>query len=407
MYLVQMLSNKAKQLRLKLSELLPFMNERQRRVLVASEAQSYGRGGVSVLAQITGMSRQTIYRGIAELGKFDGVDRVRKPGGGRKKLTDKMPEILDAIEKVVDPDSRGDPESPLRWTCKSVRNISECLNEQGFPVGRQSVANILHELDYSLQANRKVSEGKEDHPDRDEQFRNINNRAKEFLRKSLPVISVDTKKKELVGKYKNHGHEWEVKGKPVEVLSHDFPDPKMPKAVPYGVYDIGKNAGWVNVGISADTAEFAVESIRQWWIRMGRKRYPNATQLYICADSGGSNGYRLHLWKHELQKFCNRYQMKVTVSHYPPGTSKWNKIEHRLFSYITQNWRGRPLTDYRTVVDLIASTTTKSGLLVKVRLDTKQYEKGKKVPADQIKALNIRRHKFHGEWNYTISPQSV
>lgn len=402
-----MLSDKAKQLRLKLSELLPLLNERQRRVVAASEAKAYGYGGVSVVAEITGMSRQTIYRGIAELGQFKEVDRVRRPGGGRKRLTDRMPEILDAIEAIVDPTSRGDPESPLRWTCKSVRNISDCLSDCGFSVGRQSVANLLHELDYSLQANRKTSEGKKDHPDRDEQFRHINKKAKSFLRQNMPVISVDTKKKELIGKYKNDGHEWERKGKPVEVLSHDFPDPSVPKAVPYGVYDVGKNVGWVNVGVAADTAEFAVESIRQWWIRMGKKRYPNATRLFICSDSGGSNGYRIHLWKHEIQKFCNRYNMQVTVSHYPPGTSKWNKIEHRLFSYITQNWRGRPLTDYRTVVDLIASTTTKSGLTVKVRLDKKQYKKGKKVSADEIKKLNIRRHKFHGEWNYTIRPQTV
>lgn len=407
LYPVGMLSDKAKQLRLKLSELLPLLNERQRRVVAASEAKAYGYGGVSVVAEITGMSRQTIYRGIAELGQFKEVDRVRRPGGGRKRLTDRMPEILDAIEAIVDPTSRGDPESPLRWTCKSVRNISDCLSDCGFSVGRQSVANLLHELDYSLQANRKTSEGKKDHPDRDEQFRHINKKAKSFLRQNMPVISVDTKKKELIGKYKNDGHEWERKGKPVEVLSHDFPDPSVPKAVPYGVYDVGKNVGWVNVGVAADTAEFAVESIRQWWIRMGKKRYPNATRLFICSDSGGSNGYRIHLWKHEIQKFCNRYNMQVTVSHYPPGTSKWNKIEHRLFSYITQNWRGRPLTDYRTVVDLIASTTTKSGLTVKVRLDKKQYKKGKKVSADEIKKLNIRRHKFHGEWNYTIRPQTV
>jgi len=402
-----MLSDKAKQLRLKLSSLLPFMNERQRRILAASEAETYGRGGVSVVAEITGMSRQTIYRGLDDLGDVTDVSRVRKSGGGRKKLTDKTPKILDAIENIVDPTSRGDPESPLRWTCKSVRKISETLSEQGYEVGRQSVANLLHELEYSLQANRKNSEGKKDHPDRDAQFKYINNRGKNFIARSQPVISVDTKKKELVGKYKNDGHEWEPKGNPTEVLTHDFPDPKVAKAVPYGVYDVGKNLGWVNVGMAADTAEFAVESIRQWWIKMGKKKYPEATEFYICADSGGSNGYRIHLWKSELQKLCNRYKIKITVSHYPPGTSKWNKIEHRLFSYITKNWRGRPLTDYRTVVELIASTKTKSGLVVKVRLDKKNYEKGKKVPKDEIKSLNIRRHKFHGEWNYTISPQTV
>ena len=402
-----MLTDKAKHLRLQLSELLPLLNERQRRVLAASEAKSYGKGGVTVVARITGMSRQTIYRGLEELGNFDDPDRVRCSGGGRKKLTETMPEVLEALDQIVAPTSRGDPESPLRWTCKSVRKIVDSLSEQGFSIGRQSVANLLHELDYSLQANRKTSEGKKDHPDRDEQFKYINRRAKSFLRRLLPVISVDTKKKELVGKYKNGGREWEQKGQPAKVLSHDFPNPKVPKAVPYGVYDIGKNLGWVNVGIAADTAEFAVESINQWWKHMGKRKYPDATELYICADSGGSNGYRIHLWKYELQKLSNRLNLKITVSHYPPGTSKWNKIEHRLFSYITKNWRGRPLIDYRTVVELIASTTTKTGLIVKVRLDKKQYKKGKKVPDSEIQKLNIRRHKFHGEWNYTISPQTV
>ena len=402
-----MLTDKAKHLRLQLSELLPLLNERQRRVLAASEAKSYGKGGVTVVARITGMSRQTIYRGLEELGNFDDPDRVRCSGGGRKKLTETMPEVLEALDQIVAPTSRGDPESPLRWTCKSVRKIVDSLSEQGFSIGRQSVANLLHELDYSLQANRKTSEGKKDHPDRDEQFKYINRRAKSFLRRLLPVISVDTKKKELVGKYKNGGREWEQKGQPAKVLSHDFPDPKVPKAVPYGVYDIGKNLGWVNVGIAADTAEFAVESINQWWKHMGKRKYPDATELYICADSGGSNGYRIHPWKYELQKLSNRLNLKITVSHYPPGTSKWNKIEHRLFSYITKNWRGRPLIDYRTVVELIASTTTKTGLIVKVRLDKKQYKKGKKVPDSEIQKLNIRRHKFHGEWNYTISPQTV
>lgn len=402
-----MLSNTLRQLRLKLSALLPLLNERQRRALAASEAKALGRGGVSAVSEITGMSRQTIYDGIRELGDHHSPDRVRKTGGGRKKLTVIEPDIVRVLEEIVGPTTRGDPESPLRWTCKSVRKISDALADKGFHIGRQSVANILHELDYSLQANRKTSEGKKDHPDRDKQFLNINRLAKRFLRKDLPVISVDTKKKELVGNYKNNGREWGKKGEPVKVLSHDFPDPKFPKAVPYGVYDIGKNQGWVNVGVAADTAEFAVESINQWWKRMGKKRYKKATELYICADSGGSNGYRIHLWKYELQKFCDRQRLKVTVSHYPPGTSKWNKIEHRLFSYITMNWRGRPLIDYRTIVDLIASTTTKTGLTVKVRLDTKCYKKGVKVPAKEIEKLNIRRHPFHGEWNYTISPRTV
>ena len=381
------------------------MNERQRRVLVAAEAKDYGRGGVQAVALITGMSRQTIYHGLDDLGDHTDLHRVRKAGGGRKKLVEKNSGLIDLLEELVEPSTRGDPESSLRWTCKSVRKLAENMSEKGHSIGRQTVANILHELDYSLQANRKTSEGKKDHPDRDEQFHYINKLAKSFLRKELPVISVDTKKKELVGKYKNAGHEWKEKGKFIKVLSHDFPDPKVAKAVPYGVYDIGKNAGWVNVGMAADTAEFAVESISQWWKRMGKKRYPKAKKLLICADSGGSNGYRLHLWKHELQKFCDRENLKITVSHFPPGTSKWNKIEHRLFSYITMNWRGRPLVDYRTVVNLIAATTTKTGLTVKARLDKKKYAKGIKVPAEEIKRLSIRQHKFHGEWNYTIKPR--
>lgn len=386
---------------------MPLLNERQRRAIAASEAKAIGRGGVSIVAEITGMSRQTIYDGLKELDDIKEPDRVRRSGAGRKKLKDVDPSIVKVLEELVEPTSRGDPESPLRWTCKSVRKIAESLSDKGIFISRQTVANILHELDYSLQANRKTSEGKDDHPDRDQQFRYINRTAKRQLRKNEPVISVDTKKKELIGKYKNDGHEWEKKGQPIEVLSHDFPDPSIPKAVPYGVYDIGKNLGWVNVGVAADTAEFAVESIAQWWRRMGRKRYPEASEIYICADSGGSNGYRIHLWKYELQKFCDREGIKVTVSHYPPGTSKWNKIEHRLFSYITMNWRGRPLIDYRTIVDLIASTTTKNGLTVKVRLDKRIYKKGIKISAKEMASLNIKRHTFHGEWNYTISPRSV
>ena len=373
--------------------------------MAAAEAKSYGKGGVQMVADVTGMARQTIYRGLKDIKDQRDLDRVRKAGGGRKKLTDKDTELVKTIEELIDPVTRGDPESPLRWTCKSVRNLAENLNESGHSIGRQTVANVLHELDYSLQSNRKTSEWKKDHPDRDEQFQHINNQVKSFLRMNFPVISVDTKKKELIGKYKNVGHEWERKGKSVKVLSHDFPDPEVPKAVPYGVYDIGKNTGWVNVGVAADTAEFAVESIAQWWKRMGKKRYPKAHRLLICADSGGSNGYRIHLWKHELQKFCDRQDLQATVCHFPPGTSKWNKIEHRLFSYITMNWRGRPLIDYRTVVNLIAATTTKTGLIVKVRLDWKKYQKGVKISADEIKKLNIQPHPFHGEWNYTIRPR--
>ena len=381
------------------------MNEKQRRVLAAAEAKAYGRGGVQTVALITGMSRQTIYRGLEDLQTKVDLNRVRIPGGGRKKLRQNDPYLVESLENLIEPSTRGDPESPLRWTCKSVRSLAAALEDKGHHIGRQSVANILHELEYSLQANRKTSEGKADHPDRDAQFQHINAYAKKFLRKGMPVISVDTKKKELVGKYKNNGQEWAKKSRPVKVLSHDFPDPKVSKAVPYGVYDIGRNTGWVNVGTTADTAEFAVESIRQWWKKMGKKRYPKTKGILICADSGGSNGYRLHLWKRELQRFCNTERLAVSVCHFPPGTSKWNKIEHRLFSYISMNWRGRPLTDYCTVVNLIASTTTKTGLTVRARLDRRSYQKGIKVSAKEILELNIDRHKFHGEWNYTIKPR--
>jgi transposase len=391
-------------LRTRLAEILPFLNEKQRRVLSASEAKSFGRGGVQTVARITGISRQTIYNGMADLAEGDVSDRIRRPGGGRKKLSEQSPELVKKIEDVIDEATRGDPESPLRWTCKSVRNVEKSLEEIGYSLSYRTVARILNEQEYSLQANRKTSEGTKDHPDRDQQFRYINEQAKEFLRESQPVISVDTKKKELVGNYKNSGREWGEKGRAVEVLIHDFPDPTVPKAVPYGIYDIGDNTGWVTVGVDADTAEFAVESIRQWWRWMGKRRYPKAKDLLICADSGGSNGYRSHLWKRELQKLANQKRMRITVCHFPPGTSKWNKIEHRLFSFISMNWRGRPLTDYQTIVNLIASTTTKTGLTVKVRLDTNRYQRGIKVSAEELSRIVIEPHEFHGEWNYTIKP---
>jgi len=400
-------SEELRAIRIKLAELFPALNERQRRMLAAAEARQLGRGGVTAIARVTGMSKRTIYRGLNDLGDDSPSERIRCEGGGRKKLTRSIPEILDAIENLVDESTRGDPENPLRWTCKSVRNIQTSLWEQGFSISHQTVASILHELDYSLQANKKTSEGREDHPDRDAQFRYINRKAKSFTRQKQPVISVDTKKKELVGKYKNGGREWHYKGTPIEVLSHDFPDPKVPRAIPYGVYDIAENKGWVNVGITADTAEFAVESIRHWWKRMGTQKYSEAERLLINADSGGSNGYRIHLWKWELQNLANETGLKISVCHYPPGTSKWNKIEHRLFSYISKNWRGKPLTDFRTIVDLIASTTTRTGLLVKARLDRKNYRKGRKLTGEQIARILVTRARFHGEWNYTIHPQNV
>lgn len=400
-----MLSAKARELRVKLSGVLPLLNEKQRRVLVAAEAGAYGRGGIQTLSRITGMSRQTIYRGLSDLKDPGPIDRIRARGGGRKALITTEPQLVKDLEALIEPDVRGDPESMLRWTCKSVRNLSETLEKQGYAVGRQSVANLLHERDYRLAGNRKSLEGAKNHPDRNAQFYYINEQAQAFRRRGTPIISADTKKKELIGPYKNAGREWQPRGKHRKVLTHDFPDPKVPKAVPYGVYDLTDNSGWVNVGMSADTAEFSVESIRWWWRRMGKKRYPKAKALLICVDSGGSNGYRCHLWKRELQTLANQMRLTLTVCHFPPGTSKWNKVEHRLFSYITMNWRGRPLTDYRTVVELIAATTTQTGLTVKARLDRRHYKTGIAVSAGEMKQLNIQPHAFHGEWNYTIRPR--
>lgn len=389
----------------KLSILLPALNEKQKRLLVGAEAIALGYGGIKLLSDMTGMSTNTITRGVREIetGAED-VSRIRSAGSGRKRLTIKYPDIKNCIEDIIDPDTRGDPESPLRWTCKSVRNISDFLIGKGYSVSRQSVARILREMEYSLQGNRKTKEGK-DHPDRDKQFRFISKACKRFLAKENPVISVDTKKKELVGDYKNEGREWHKKNGAIAVNGHDFPDPKVSKAIPYGIYDIGDNSGWVNVGITADTAEFAVSSIRYWWQYVGSRRYSTATKLLICADAGGSNGYRLRLWKKELQRFADAREIEITVCHFPPGTSKWNKIEHRLFSFISINWRGKPLTSYQVIINLIASTTTKAGLVVKARLDKKRYTKGKKVPDHEMENLRIVKNKFHGEWNYTIKPK--
>ena len=398
----------ARALRKKLSGILPLLNERQRRLLVGSEALAIGYGGVKILSDITGITCKTIRRGIAELKqgnkKLQKLKTVRMKGGGRKKLTEQDPDIEKIIEDLIEPDTRGDPESPLRWTCKSVRNISDFLNEKGHGISYKTVSSILHDLDYSLQGNRKTKEGR-NHPDRDLQFRHINNAVKKCLLNKDPVISVDTKKKELVGNYKNIGQEWEKKGKPKEVNGHDFPDKNVPKAVPYGVYDIGNNTGWVNVGISADTAEFAVASIRHWWRKVGKKQYIKSNKLLICADAGGSNSVRSRLWKKKLQEFCDTEKIQVSVCHFPPGTSKWNKIEHRLFSFISINWRGKPLLSYQTVISLIASTKTNMGLSVKARLDKKTYEKVIKITKGEMDLLNIHQDKFHGEWNYTVKPR--
>jgi transposase len=382
------------------------LSERTRRRWAAVEAVSLGRGGISVVSAATGLGYSTIQRGIRELNTGDTppTGRQRRLGAGRKRTAVVDPGVKAALERLVEPESRGDPQSPLRWTCKSTRRLAQELTSQGHPIGPTSVRQLLKEAGYSLQANRKTREGKESHPDRDAQFRFINGRVKAQRRRGQPAISVDTKKKENLGNLKNPGQTWRRKGKPREVDTHDFPDPKKGKAVPYGVYDLRHNEAWVNVGISSDTAEFAVESIRCWWKRLGRKRHRQATRLLITADSGGSNSSRNRLWKVELQKLSNETGLEIEVCHFPPGTSKWNKIEHRLFCHVTRNWRGEPLETYEIVVNLIGSTTTETGLKVYAELDTSKYEKGRKVSNEELAKVNIKQSRFHGEWNYVIRP---
>jgi len=388
----------------KLAIVLPHLNEKQRRLLIAAEAKMLGWGGISKVAQATGVSRVTIHKALTEIeSKKVIAERIRKPGGGRKDITEYHPNILEKLEALVDPVTRGDPRSPLRWTCKSTRQLSQELGRKGYSISNVTVAELLHRLDYSLQANAKTLEGAS-HPDRDAQFEYINSRVKGFLRRHQPVISVDTKKKELVGNFKNGGKEWQPKGEPEKVEIHDFASPEFPKIIPYGVYDIGQNMGWVNVGTDHDTASFAVASIRRWWFGMGRAVYPNATDLLICADCGGSNGYRIRLWKIELQTLASETGLRTTICHFPPGTSKWNKVEHRLFSHISMNWRGRPLVSHEVIVRLIGETTTSTGLEVKAQLDKRKYPVKVKVTDEEMKMIKIRPHKFHGEWNYSIVP---
>lgn len=383
------------------------MDERARRLWAAAEVQACGPRSISLVARATGMSRAAIRRGRAELRdppKDLPAGRVRAPGAGAIPLIVKNPALKDDLDRLIDPVTRGDPESPLRWTCKSLRNLADALRRKGHKICPQSLANVLHAMKYSLQGNRKSREGSR-HPDRDAQFEHINATVASFLAEGEPAISVDTKKKELVGNYKNSGKEWNPKGSPEPVNVHDFPDPVLGRAAPYGVYDMADDSGWVSVGIDHDTAAFAVEGIRRWWNRMGQTKYPEARKLLITADCGGSNGARVRLWKTELQNFADETGLEVSVCHFPPGTSKWNKIEHRLFSFISGNWRGRPLTDYQTIVELIAATKTRTGLTVRCELDTRQYPKGVKVSDEEMSSLNITRHSFHGEWNYTISPR--
>jgi len=385
--------------------LAPFLNERTRRLYAAAEAAAIGHGGIAQVMRATGISRPTIAAGLKELHNPEAQDlqRIRSVGGGRPRTVAQDPTLLTDLERLIEPTSRGDPESPLRWTSKSVRKLADELQHQGHTVSRQLVTQLLHELGYSLQANRKMKDGSA-HPDRDAQFEHLNAQVKTAQAAGQPVISVDTKKKELVGDFKNAGQEWRPRGDPEAVRVHDFPIPGLGKVAPYGVYDVTYNLGWVNVGIDHDTAAFAVASIRRWWYTMGQARYLGATRLLITADGGGSNGYRLRLWKVELQKLAAETGLTIQVCHLPPGTSKWNKIEHRLFSYISQNWRGKPLISHEVIVNLIAATTTTTGLQVQSDLDTGSYPTGIKVSDAELAQVNLERDAFHGEWNYTIFP---
>jgi Rhodopirellula transposase DDE domain len=390
----------------KYTQLLPTLNERARRLVVAADAKTLGRGGLGLCQKASGLDHKTIQRGMRELDQGHSLppERSRKPGGGRKKLTEKDPTLREDLEKLVAPDTRGDPESPLKWTVKSTRVLRDELLKEHHKISHVKVAELLAGAGYSLQAQRKTMEGA-DHADRDEQFRHINERAKEFLQAGDPVISVDTKKQELVGNFKNNGRQWLPEGEPIEVSVHDFPDQQLGKAVPYGILDLASNRGYVNVGINHDTGEFSVASIKRWWKTLGKKRYPHAKRLLVTADSGGSNGYRLRLWQKELQRFADSMGLEVSVCHYPPGTSKWNKIEHKLFSFISMNWRGKVLESYQVIVNLIAATKTRTGLTVYATLDNRIYALKKKVTDQEMQSLNLHPDPFHGEWNYTLQPR--
>ena len=382
------------------------LDEHTRRLWAATEARAQGYGGISLVARATGISRRAILVGLREIdsGTILPEGRVRRPGGGRKSGVAHQPDLPEKLESLVEPLTRGDPESPLRWTCKSTRRLSRELATLGYTASSRLVGALLHEMDYSLQGNRKTIEGKQ-HPDRNAQFEYINARVSEEVRTAQPVISVDTKKKELLGNYANRGTQWLKKGDTRKVNGHDFPDPSVPRAYPYGIYEPTRNKGFVNVGTDHDTATFAVASIRAWWRTEGRRAYPKAKRLLITADAGGSNGSRLRLWKWELQRLADELQLPIAVCHFPPGTSKWNKVEHRLFSFISSNWRGEPLVDYATVVNLISKTVTTTGLKVSCRLDRRRYPIGRKVSAKEWGTIQLRRDDFHGDWNYTIHPR--
>jgi Rhodopirellula transposase DDE domain len=397
--------------RQKYEALAPLLHEKARRCWAASEALALGRGGISLVATATELSRPTIRRGIAELRAGDSgpVDdradhpRVRRPGGGRHTLSASDGTLIQDLKRLIDPATRGDPMSPLLWTCKSTRNLADALAVLGHDLSHQSVGRILVEMGDSLQANRNTEEGK-DHPDRNDQFEHINRKVRSFQRRGQPVVSMDTKKKEIVGNYRRSGREWQPRGQPYQVKSKDFPDKELGKVAPYGVYDLTADEGWVSVGVDHDTAEFAVESLRRWWCRMGTRAYPGAKELLITVDSGGSNGNRNRLWKIRLQTLADATGLRITVCHFPPGTSKWNQIEHRMFCHITENWRGRPLISRAVVVNLIGSTRTRTGLRVQAELDTNRYEKGIKVTDDEMQSVQLERDQFHGDWNYSIKP---
>jgi transposase len=393
----------------KFQQIRRHLNEATLRLWAAVEAESLGHGGVAAVARATGLSRTTIYAGLAELQRAEpssaAAGRTRRVGGGRKRLTEKDPGLLETLNQLVDPFTRGDPESPLRWTSKSTTKLAQELTQAGHQVGQRTVCDLLAAQGYSLQSTRKSREGGQ-HEDRDAQFEHLNRQVQRALQDQQPVISVDTKKKELVGDFKNAGQEWRPKGEPVPVRVHDFVDPALGKAAPYGVYDLAANQGWVSVGVDHDTAEFAVESIRRWWQQMGKPLYPQATRLLITADCGGSNGYRVRLWKVALQRFANQTQLTIQVCHLPPGTSKWNKIEHRMFCHITQNWRGKPLESLAVIIQLIGHTTTATGLKIRTEIDASSYPKGQKISDEEMQQVRLSPDPFHGDWNYSISPQS-
>jgi hypothetical protein len=390
----------------------PIMDERVRRRWAAGEAFALGWGGITLVAQATGLSSVTIRQGIAEMkdsatatpDEAERTPRIRRPGGGRKRLSDLDRTLCKDLDALVDPATRGDPQSPLRWTCKSTRNLADALSNKGHEVSHQTVARLLQEMDYSLQVNRKTKEGASD-PDRNTQFEYIAKQVRSFQQHGQPIVSVDTKKKELIGDFKNGGQEWQPEGKPEEVRCKDFKDKQLGKVAPYGIYDLTANAGWVSVGIDHDTAQFATETLKRWWSKMGHQVYPQAKDLLVTADGGGSNGSRTRLWKVALQALADRIGLRISVCHFPPGTSKWNKIEHRMFCHITENWRGKPLVSRAVVVNLIGSTKTKAGLHIQAELDSNSYPAGIKVTDEELAAVKIKRHSFHGEWNYTITPR--